>query len=149
MFGRTEKPMVPAEAVERLREAYRVLGPGFPDAAARLFEPDAGAEGGEWYVKVFGRLVRRLRVGEMTSSDLFALPSTWEVMRAEVRGLKAGRGFVTVSGFMYCRPRGSWEHMRVPLLHVWTMGVGKLLRFENLLDGIELSPAVSASRSAA
>jgi hypothetical protein len=149
MFRRGDKTVVPAEEVDRLREAYRGLGPGFPDAAARLFEQDAGAEGGEWYVKVFGRLVRRLRVGDMTSSDLFALPSTWEVMRAEVRGLKAGRGFVTVSGFMYCRPRGSWEHMRVPLLHVWTMGVGKLQRFENLLDGIELSPAVSASRSAA
>jgi len=149
MFGRGNRPVVSGEQVERLREAYSVLGPGFPDAAARLFESEPGAESEEWYVKVFGRLVRRLRVGEMTSSDLFALPATWEVMRAEVRGLKAGRGFVTVSGFMYCRPRGSWEHMRVPLLHVWTMGLGKLQRFENLLDGIELSPAVSASRSAA
>ena len=123
--------------------------PGFPVAAARLFEQDTDAQGGEWYVKVFGRLVRSLRVDDMTSSDLFALPPTWEVMRAEVRALKAGRGFVTVTGFMYCRPRGSWEHLRVPLLHVWTIGVGRLQRFENLLDGIELSPAVSASRGAA
>ena len=87
MFGHRDKTVVPAEEVDRLREAYRGLGPGFPDAAARLFEQDTDAEGGEWYVKVFGRLVRRLRVGDMTSSDLFALPSTWEVMRAEVRGL--------------------------------------------------------------
>ena len=149
MFRRTDKPLISGEQVEQLREAYRGLGPGFPSAATRLFEQDASAGGGEWYLKVFGRLVRRLRVHDMTSTDLFALPSTWEVMRAEVRGLKAGRGVVTVSGFMYCRPRGSWEHMRVPLLHVWTLGVGRALRFQNLLDGIELSPAAAVARSAA
>ena len=36
--------------------------------------------------------------------------------------------------------------MRVPLLHVWTMRLGKALRFENLLDGIELT---ESSRSPA
>ena len=84
-----------------------------------------------------------------TSSDLFLLPATWEVMRAEVRRLTYKRGVATVSGFMYCRPRGSWENIRVPLLHVWTMCLGKALRFENLLDGLELGRADGLRRCAA
>ena len=71
-------------------------------------------------------------------------------MRAEVRGLATKRDVVTVTGFMYCRPRGSWEHMRVPLLSTCGRCVqGKALRFENLLDGLELSPAGQRTRWAA
>jgi hypothetical protein len=39
--------------------------------------------------------------------------------------------------------------MRVPLLHVWTMRLGKALRFENLLDGLELRPVDRRTRWAA
>ena len=70
-------------------------------------------------------------------------------MRAEVRRLTYKRGVATVSGFIYCRPRGSWENIRVPLLHVWTMCLGKALRFENLLDGLELGRADGLTRCAA
>ena len=54
-----------------------------------------------------------------------------------------------MTGFMYCRPRGSWENIRVPLLHVWTLCLGKALRFENLLDGLELGRADGLRRCAA
>jgi hypothetical protein len=127
------------EELEQLRNAYRALGPGFPAEAQSLFSEDAEADGGDWCVKVFGKTSRCLRASELATTDLFALPGTWEVTRAEVRRLTYKRGIATVTGFMYCRPRGSWENMRIPLLHVWTMRLGKALRFENLLDGIELS----------
>jgi hypothetical protein len=136
------------DELEQLRAAYGALGPGLPAEARRLFAPDIDADGSDWYLKVHGKTSRRLSASELASTDLFALPSSWEVMRTEVRTLTRKAGVVTVTGFMYCRPRGSWENMRVPLLHVWTISVGRLLRFENLLDGIELSPAVSASRAA-
>ena len=77
------------------------------------------------------------------------LPSTWEVMRAEVRSVKARRAVVTVTGFIYCRPRGSWEYLRLPLLHVWTICLDKALRFESLLDGLELRRADGPTRCAA
>ena len=114
----------------------------------KLFDQD-GAEGGDWCVTVDGRRSRCLSTSELDSSDLFLLPATWEVMRGEVRRLAYKRGVATVSGFMYCRPRGSWEKMRVPLLHVWTMCLGKALHFENLLDGIELGRADGLRRCAA
>ena len=149
MDWRRPKIQVTDEELERLRSAYRALGPGFPAAALGLFEPEAGAGEGEWCVKMFGSTARCLNAGALASTDLFALPPSWEVMRTEVRGLARRRSVVTVSGFMYCRPRGTWEKIRVPLLHVWTLSLGKALRFENLLDGIELSPARRRTRKAA
>ncbi len=136
------------DELEQLRNAYGALGPGFPCEALVLFDQNE-AEGGEWCIKVNGRRSRCLGTSELLSSDLFALPATWEVMRADVRQLAYKRGIATVSGVMYCRPRGSWENMRLPLLHVWTMCRGKALRFENLLDGIELGRADGLTRCAA
>ena len=144
--GRAET--VNDQEIEGLRELYRGLGPGFPEAGSRLFGDEGDGEGGEWHVKVFGRLARRLRARDLVSTDLFALPGSWEVMRAEVRGLRAARDTVTVSGFLYCRPRGSWENLRLPLLHIWTLGPGRALHFENVLDGIELCLAESAASAA-
>ena len=136
------------DELDLLRGAYGALGPGFPPEALTLFDQD-GAEGAEWCFKVNGRRSRCLATSELDSSDLFLLPASWEVMRAEVRGLTYKRGIATASGFMYCRPRGSWENMRVPLLHVWTMCLGKALRFQNLLDGLELGRADGLTRCAA
>ncbi len=126
--------------LEQLRNAYAALGPGFPREALTLFD-QGGAEGGEWCVKVYGRTWRCLNASELQSTDLFALPSTWELTRAEVVRLRYKRGFATVTGLMYCRPRGSWENVRMPLLHVWTMCFGKALRFQNILDDFELCRA--------
>jgi hypothetical protein len=136
------------DELERLRNAYGALGPGFPSEARVLFDQN-GAEEGEWCIKVNSRRSRCLGTSELDSSDLFLLPATWEVMRAEVRQLAHKRDIATVTGFMYCRPHGSWENMRLPLLHVWTMCLGKALRFENLLDGIELGRADGLTRCAA
>ena len=133
------------DELDLLRGAYGALGPGFAPEALALFDQD-GAEGGEWCIKVNGRRSRCLSTSELDSSDLFLLPATWEVMRAEVRRLTYKRGVATVSGFMYCRPRGGWENIRVPLLHVWTMCLGRALRFENLLDGLELGRADGLKR---
>ena len=137
------------ELLEQLRGVYRGLGPGFPAEATRLFSEDGVADGGTWAVSVNGHTPRRLNVEDFSSTDLFVLPSSWEVMRAEVRSLTAKRDIVTVTGFIYCRPRGSWEQMRVPLLHVWTICLGKALRFESLLDGVELRRADGLTRCVA
>ena len=148
MGGQPNK-QVADEELAALRDAYRALGPGFPPEALRLFGEDVGASGGDWCVKIHGKTSRCLSVGELASTDLFALPGSWEVMRTEVRQLTSKRDLVTVMGFLYCRPRGTWENIRVPLLHVWTMRLGRVVRFENLLDSIELCPAERRTRGAA
>lgn len=136
------------DELEQLRSVYGALGPGFPSEALALFDQD-GANGGEWCIKVNGRRSRCLGTSELDSTDLFTLPPGWEVMRAEVRQLAQKRGRVTVTGVMYCRPHGSWENLQLPLFHVWTMCLGKALRFQSFLDGIELYRADGVTRCAA
>jgi hypothetical protein len=149
MGWRKDTTVVDEQLLEQLRGVYRDLGPGFPTAATRLFSAEGAADGGDWALSVNGHPSRLLSACELASSDLFVLPSTWEVMRAEVRSVKAKRDVVTVTGFIYCRPRGSWEHVRLPLLHVWTICLDKALRFESLLDGVDLRRAVGPTRCAA
>jgi hypothetical protein len=149
MSRRKDTTVVAEELLEQLRGIYRELGPGFPAAATRLFSTEGGADGGDWALSVNGHPARRLNAHDLASTDLFVLPSTWEVMRAEVRSVRAKRDVVTVTGFIYCRPRGSWEYLRLPLLHVWTICLDKALRFESLLDGLELRRADGLTRCAA
>ncbi len=146
MFRRQarEAASAPAsETVEALRALYHGLGPGFPTEAVRLFDQSGPGQSGpgraDWCLRHNGRLLRCLSAGELGSSDLFSLPPSWEVMRVVVNNLMPRRDVVTVTGAVYCRPRGTWEAVRLPLLHIWTMRAGKALRFENYLDGIELS----------
>jgi hypothetical protein len=146
---RKNTTVVAEELLEQLRGVYRDLGPGFPTAATHLFSAEGAADGGDWALSVNGHPPRLLNAHELASTDLFVLPSTWEVMRAEVRSFKAKRDVVTVTGFIYCRPRGSWEHLRLPLLHVWTICLDRALRFESLLDGLELRRADGLTRCAA
>ena len=135
------------EALERLRDAYSALGPGFPPQALALFEQESGESPGMWW-RLGPRGQRRLlATSELTSSDLFSLPPTWEVRRVDLRGLSARRGLISASGYMYCRPRGSWENLRVPFLHTWTMCRDKALSFQSFLDEIELRPADEPTRS--
>ena len=149
-MGRQKNTTVLAEELlEQLRGVYRELGPGFPAAATRLFSVDGAEDGGAWALSVNGRPSRRLNACDLASTDLFVMPASWEVMRAEVRSFKSKRDVVTVTGFIYCRPRGSWEHLRVPLVHIWTICLGKALRFESLLDGVELRRADGLTRCAA
>ena len=57
--------------------------------------------------------------------------------------MKASHERVSVTGFVHCRPRRSWDPMRLPFSHVWIIKDGKLTRFESLLDNIELRPLVA------
>jgi hypothetical protein len=141
MFRRRTReaaPAPPGETVEPLRALYHALGPGFPAEALYLFD-QSGPDRANWCLRHNGHLMRCLSAGELGSSDLFSLPPSWEIMRVVVNNLMPRRDIVTVTGAVYCRPRGTWEAIRLPLMHIWTMRAGKALRFENYLDGIELS----------
>jgi ketosteroid isomerase-like protein len=129
----------PDENVERLRAMYHALGPGFPAEALLLFDQESESDRAGWCLRQNGHVLRWLSAGELANDDLFSMPGSWEVMRVVVHSVMPKRDIVTVTGAVYCRPRGSWETMRLPLLHIWTMRAGKALRFENYLDGLELS----------
>jgi len=146
--------------VEGLKRLYRGLGLGFPDEARRLFggagsggdasmggggdpKTRAQAGGGRWCLSELGRTVRCLEATELSDRELFYLPGSWEVIRVVARSLSARatrRGdLVTVFGDMYCRPHGTWENVRIPFHHVWTLCRGRALQLENALDATALT----------
>jgi hypothetical protein len=144
--------------LESLRDVYAGLGLGFPAAALRIFGGEDGGENGgddgEWCLHRRGltRTLRCLRASELSNRELFALPPAWEIMRVVARDVTA-RGtkhgdLVSVGGDLYCRHAGSWDHLRLPFFHLWTMRAGRALRFENLIDDTELTRPRSRRRSA-
>ena len=41
-------------------------------------------------------------------------------------------------GLCRCRPKGSWEVVTVPFLHLWQLRDGRLSRVESSFDAVEL-----------
>jgi hypothetical protein len=153
MFRRSDHTPVDDVHVQRLWGLYRALGLGFPLEARRLFGVAAGdddpgpatpATQDEWCLRRLGRRVRCLKAAELSDHEFFNLPGTWEVIRVIVSSLTARptrRGdLITVQGDMYCRPHGTWENIRIPFQHVWTLDRGRALLFENVLDATDLRP---------
>jgi hypothetical protein len=144
-------PAQPADEadLERLRELYAALGPGFPAEVVRVFADEETSADGGWCLSYNGRRERCLPTTELSNHELFAMPPTWELIGVTVSRLsgrltKRGEQ-LDAAGHLFCRPRGAWETMRLPFLHHWTLCAGKLLRFESLLDGIELCRAEAAA----
>jgi hypothetical protein len=155
MFGRPRKAVDEAD-LEGLKGFYDALGLGFPLQALRIFggdtdgggdgggAEDAGGSGGQgaWCLRHLGRTLRCVNANDLSNRELFVLPEAWEVIRVvahRLAGRQTKRGDqITVGGDLYCRPHGTWENMRIPFLHTWTMCAGKALLFENLLDATDL-----------
>jgi hypothetical protein len=131
--------------LEQLRVLYASLGPGFPAQAQRVFDGDGAGGDGSWCFAYNGRRLRCLAAPELSNYELFALPPDWELMHVVVSSLTGrltSRGeLLNAIGYLYCRPRGSWESVRLPFMHLWTMCAGRALRYESILDGIELRRA--------
>ena len=130
--------------VDGIRGLYNALGLGFPPAARRVFGADDGGGRGSWCLRHLGRTVRCLRSPDLSNSELFALPGTWEVIRVVARSItgRSRDGFdrINVIGTLYCRPAGTWENISLPFQHAWTMRAGRALMFENLIDATVLKP---------
>lgn len=136
-----------------MQRFYGALGLGFPAEALRLFdreetesesrEDDAPDGGGHWCLRRLGHNVRCVTTSDLSSREFFYLPHDWEVIRVVAHSLSARRKKrgeqITALGEMYCRPRGTWENIRIPFQHVWTLCGGRALLFENLLDATDLT----------
>jgi hypothetical protein len=145
VFGlRHKREPVDEAALEGLRRLYESLGLGFPAEALRVFGAAEPAGEPRWCVHFLGRTVRCVGTAELSNQELFALPQRWEVIRVVARtltGRRSRRGDrITVFGHLYCRPRGTWENIRIPFQHTWTMCAGRALLFENLIDATALKP---------
>jgi hypothetical protein len=138
-----------ADNLDQLRSAYHALGPGFSTEARELFDHPTEADHAAWRLRGSHVRSRLLSATELVTDDLFAVPATWEITRVVPDRMDERGNTVTVTGHMYCRPKGSWETVSLPFMHRWTMCRGRVLNLRSFLDGIELSRADGASRCAA
>jgi hypothetical protein len=127
------------DALERIKRGYRAIGPGAPRDVLAMFhqeQPDPP----EWVVDDTMRVVPARAV---VATDLFAgaLPSHWEVIGVDLRhwDYYAGKSRLVVSGRFRTRPRGTWEIIPLPFIHIWSVDEDDQVRgVFDYLAGIEV-----------
>jgi hypothetical protein len=70
-----------------------------------------------------------------------SVPRHWEAMELVVHRLLADRDRFVVVGALRCRPKGSWDSIKVPFLHIWHIRSGRVTRPVGSLDSVELRRA--------
>jgi hypothetical protein len=127
------------DALERIRRGYRGIGPGASRDVLAMFhqeQPDPP----EWVVDD-SLSIKPTR--DVVATDLFAgaLPSHWEVIGVDVRqwDYYRSRARLVVAGRFRTRPKGTWEVVPLPFIHIWTLGQDDQVRgVFDYLAGIEV-----------
>jgi len=132
---------VSSDLVAVLRTGYRAMGLGAPAAVLRMFEQTAVGDANGWFVREITSTVR-YATRPVVADDLFgSLPPHWEVTQVEPESFREEDERVIVTGHFRCRPRGSWEVLRLPFAHIWTAAQGRVVRVLSYFDGIEIARA--------
>ncbi len=127
------------DVLERIRRGYRAIGPGAPRDVLAMFhqeQPDPP----EWVVD---DSLRVLPAREVVALDLFAgaLPSHWEIIGVDLRhwDYYRGKARLVVTGRFRTRPKGTWEVIKLPFIHIWSVGEDDQVRgVFDYLAGIEV-----------
>lgn len=127
------------DVLERIGRGYRAIGPGVPRDVLAMFhqeQPDPP----EWVVD---DSLRVLPAREVVALDLFAgaLPSHWEIIGVDLRhwDYYRGKARLVVTGRFRTRPKGTWEVIKLPFIHIWSVGEGDQVRgVFDYLAGIEV-----------
>jgi hypothetical protein len=133
---------VATDLTELVRNAYRAIGLGVGDAMLRLFGQGEGRSPAWSVVDVTSGQAGRSR--PVAADDLFgSIPPHWEVTRVEPATVRVEDRHVIVTGHILCRPRGvrSFDLVKVPFAHVWTLEGEEAQRVFSYLDGVELRRA--------
>jgi hypothetical protein len=126
------------DVLERIKRGYRAMGPGASRDVLAMFhqeQPDPP----EWVVDDTTRIVPARGVVAM---DLYAgaLPPHWEVIGVDLRmwDYYARKSKLVVAGRFRTRPRGTWEVVRLPFIHIWSVGDDQVRGVFDYLAGIEV-----------
>jgi hypothetical protein len=127
------------DVLERIKRGYRAIGPGAPSDLLAMFHQEQ-ADPPEWVVD---DSVSIMPAREVVAMDLFAgtLPSHWEIIGVDLRkwDLYTRKHRLVVAGRFRTRPRGTWEVMALPFIHVWNLGTDDQVRgVFDYLGGIEV-----------
>lgn len=127
------------DVLERIKRGYRAIGPGAPRDVLAMFHQDQ-ADPPEWVVD---DALRVTPSREVVAMDLFAgmLPSQWEVIGVDLRNWDyyRSKARLVVTGRFRTRPKGTWEVVKLPFVHIWSVGEDDQVRgVLDYLAGIEV-----------
>lgn len=127
------------DVLERIKRGYRAIGPGAPLDLLAMFHQEQ-EDPPEWVVDDAARVVPARPV---VATDLFAgaMPSHWEVIGVDLRhwDFSPSKSRLVVSGRFRTRPRGTWEVIPLPFIHIWSVDDDDQVRgVFDYLAGIEV-----------
>lgn len=139
------------DVLERIRRGYHAIGVGTHRDVLALFD-QVGGEPARWSVGDTPDGARSHASREIGADDLFSgLPERYEVIGVEVKFWhyyeRCSR--LVVGGRFRARPRGSWDVMALPFVHIWCFDGDRLYRVIDCLGGVELRRLAPAEQAAA
>ena len=129
------------DVLERIRRGYRAIGPGAPRDVLAMFHQEQD-DPPEWVVQDVGSSGAVYATREVVASELYAaaMPSHWEVTGVDVRmwDYYERRARLVVAGRFRTRPRGTWEVVPLPFIHIWSLAGERVEGVFDYLAGIEV-----------
>ena len=128
------------DVLERIRRGYRAVGPGAPPDVLAMFHQDED-DAPAWVVRDSVSSGREYPTREVVAMDLFGgLPEHWEVAGAELRLWDFYERYsrLVVAGRFRARPKGTWDVMPLPFIHIWTVSGDQVQSVVDYLAGIEV-----------
>jgi hypothetical protein len=128
------------DVFERIRRGYRAVGPGAPRDVLAMFHQEQD-DPPEWVVRDMADTGRVYESRDVVAMDLFGgLPANWEVTGAELRvwDFSPRHSRLVVSGRFRTRPKGTWEVLPLPFIHIWTVSGEQVEGVFDYLAGIEV-----------
>ena len=128
------------DVLERIRRGYSAVGPGAPSDVLAMFHQEQ-VEPPEWVVQDVVDTGRVSASREVVAMDLFGgLPSQFEVIGVDLRmwDYYARHSRLVVGGRFRTRPRGSWEVVPLPFIHIWSLTGEQVDTVLDYLAGIEV-----------
>ena len=129
------------DVFERIKRGYRALGPGASRDVLAMFHQEQD-DPPEWVVEDVAGSGRVAPARAVVAEDLYAgaIPSHWEVTGVELRmwDFYERRSRLVVGGRYRTRPRGTWEVVPLPFIHIWTVTGERIEGVFDYLGGIEV-----------
>jgi hypothetical protein len=129
------------DALERIRRGYRAIGPGASRDVLAMFHQEQD-DAPEWVVEDVANSGSSHASRDVVAMDLFAgaVPSHWEVIGVDLRmwDFYESRSRLVVGGRFRTRPRGTWEVIPLPFIHIWSVDDEQVQGVFDYLAGVEV-----------
>ncbi len=129
------------DALERIKRGYRAIGPGASRDVLAMFHQEE-IDAPQWIVEDVANGGARYAPRDVVALDLFrgALPSNWEITGVDVRTWQyyERSSRLVVAGRFRTRPRGTWEIVPLPFIHIWDLAGEQVEGVFDYLAGIEV-----------